>query len=89
MQCDTTQRKYINLEYVYYQDYPAPYSYEYKNECLLKCSDNLFSDFIKTFENEDKCNCIDKCQKDWRLYYYRTDLKCIEKCKEEDWNRRN
>ena len=85
LQCDTAQPKYTTSDYVCYQDCPAPYNYEYKNECLLKCPDNLFSDFNKTVDNEDKYNCLDKCQTAGRLYYYRTDLKCIDKCKDEDY----
>ena len=85
LQCDTAQPKYTTSDYVCYQDCPAPYNYEYKNECLLKCPDNLFSDFNKTVDNEDKYNCIDKCQTDGKLHYYRTDLKCIDKCKDEDY----
>ena len=85
LQCDTNQPKYTTSDYVCYQECPAPYNYEYKNECLLKCPDNLFSDFNKTVDNEDKYNCLDKCQTEGKLYYYRTDLKCIDKCKDEDY----
>ena len=85
LQCDPSQPKYTTSNYVCYKDCPAPYNYEYKNECLLKCPENLFSDFNTTIENEDKYNCIDKCTDPNRLYYYRTDLKCIAKCKDEDY----
>ena len=52
----------------------------------MKCPDNTFSQFDKTSDkdNEDKYICTDACKAP-KPYYYRTDLKCIKKCKEEDY----
>ena len=83
LQCGEDDPKYTTPDYICYGSCPAPYNYERNNECLLKCPDNLFSNFIIKDGNDDKYNCTDKCLT--RPYFYRTDLKCIEKCNTEDY----
>ena len=89
LQCGEDDPKYTTPDYTCYERCPAPYNYEWNNECLLKCPDNLFSNFIEstvidnTGDNEDKYNCADKCQT--RPFYYRTDLKCIAQCNSGDY----
>ena len=89
LQCGQDDPKYTTPDYTCYASCPAPYNYEWNNECLPKCPDNLFSNYIEKTENDnsgdndDKYNCADKCQT--RPYYYRTDLKCIAQCNSNDY----
>jgi hypothetical protein len=86
IKCDYANPKYTTSDYLCYDECPAPYNYDWNNQCLLKCPDNTFSQFDKKSQkdNEDKYICTDAC-KEPRPYYYRTDLKCIENCKAEDY----
>ena len=85
LQCGNDDPKYTTPDYICYENCPAPYNYELNNECLLKCPDNLFSNYIgkSDIDDNDKYSCTDKCTE--RPYYYKTDLKCIESCKLEDY----
>lgn len=86
LKCDDSYPKYTTSDYICYSECPAPYNYDWNNQCLMECPSNLFSQFDKTSDSdkEDKYTCTSEC-KTPRPFYYRTDLKCIEKCKDEDY----
>jgi len=86
LKCDDSNPKYTTSDYLCYSECPAPYNYDWNNQCLLECPNNLFSQFNKTstIDKEDKYTCTSEC-KDPRPFYYRTDLKCIQNCKAEDY----
>ena len=86
LKCDDSYPKYTTSDYICYSECPAPYNYDWNNQCLMECPSKLFSQFDKTSDSdkEDKYTCTSEC-KTPRPFYYRTDLKCIEKCKDEDY----
>jgi hypothetical protein len=86
LKCEDSNPKYTTSDFVCYEECPAPYNYDWNNQCLMKCPDNYFSQFDKNsnIDKEDKYTCTNECISP-RPFYYRTDLKCIEKCKEEDY----